>query len=82
MIEATKKPGRPKGRKYQMLAVTVDQDLVKDLYDYVEKTGGTVTQLLREPVTEAIKTALFKADPNFAKDPKRIQEVKIEQEKK
>lgn len=58
MTKEKKAVGRPRGRKYQSIAVTVDRDLVRDLYACIETRGGTITAALRAPVTEAIKQTI------------------------
>lgn len=42
-----KRPGRPAGRNYEVLQISIEPQLKADLIEYSENTGGTVSASLR-----------------------------------
>jgi len=46
-----KKPGRPAGRNYELIGITIDPKIRAEMIAYAESTGGTVSASLR-PILE------------------------------
>ncbi len=46
-----KRPGRPAGRNYELIGITIDPKIRAEMIAYAESTGGTVSASLR-PILE------------------------------